>query len=592
MGLTRPRYSTIYDTDYKASVLAATTGDVGNLRLGNTQPNSVDGVSLTKNSRILVKDQSDPTQNGIYVVANVGTGSNGWWTRAPDASENSYVTAGMNTIIGSGTTNGGVQFRLVTPDPIYLGNTALTFINPNLGSAAGANTYVQFNDQNFMSASAGFTFNKFTNAVSISGTVNATNLNASGNVLASDLIGSSVNISGNVTATTASVGSVTATGAISGASLNVSGNVLASNIIGSGLNVSGNILSSGIVSGPGSTTILGNILPGANLTYDLGSPSQRWRTGYFSANTLDLGGSQISVSDEGFTFTSKGITQTVSANGRVTANTLIADQTQVTGNLLVGNAYVTNSISDLVYFDLANTYIGFGKINPTYPFDFELPVGGEMLHLENTVGTQAWFGAENYSGLAYQAGVEQNYVFSGSKTRPDHYVLLTNGEPRANIHGSTGNVIFYKSLTVSNNINSTYSIASYLKADNFNCATGSTINVNNNLLLNTGINLELQAGDISGVSALTTTDLVVDTTLIYTNSIDNQVGIGTAGPVANTLLTVNGSTHIEGNLVVTGSLTISGNITTIDKTTLNIQDSIIYLADDNPTDDIDIGFIS
>ena len=43
----------------------------------------------------------------------------------------------------------------------------------------------------------------------------------------------------------------------------------------------------------------GNLLPKANVLYDIGSPSARWKTGYFAAQTLDLGGVTISASPGG-----------------------------------------------------------------------------------------------------------------------------------------------------------------------------------------------------------------------------------------------------------------------------------------------------
>ncbi len=60
--------------DVKASCLAATTG---NITLSGAQ--TIDGVSVTDGDRVLVKDQSTASQNGIYVAA---TGS---WARSDDA---------------------------------------------------------------------------------------------------------------------------------------------------------------------------------------------------------------------------------------------------------------------------------------------------------------------------------------------------------------------------------------------------------------------------------------------------------------------------------------------------------------------------
>jgi len=104
--------------DVKASVRAATTG---NITLSNTQ--TVDGVALSVGNRVLVKDQSTASQNGIYVVAS------GAWTRSTDADNNpsGEVTSGMFTFVEEGTINASTGFVLTTLDPITLGTTALTF---------------------------------------------------------------------------------------------------------------------------------------------------------------------------------------------------------------------------------------------------------------------------------------------------------------------------------------------------------------------------------------------------------------------------------------------------------------------------------
>jgi len=44
----------------------------------------------------------------------------------------------------------------------------------------------------------------------------------------------------------------------------------------------------------GDTTFNSNFLPGADVTYDLGSPTYRWRDLYISGSTIDLGGAKIS----------------------------------------------------------------------------------------------------------------------------------------------------------------------------------------------------------------------------------------------------------------------------------------------------------
>jgi hypothetical protein len=68
--------------DAKQSARVATTSTIPNFN--TAAPNVMDGVSLVQGDRILVKDQTAPNQNGLYVVTTLGTGANGVWTRAAD----------------------------------------------------------------------------------------------------------------------------------------------------------------------------------------------------------------------------------------------------------------------------------------------------------------------------------------------------------------------------------------------------------------------------------------------------------------------------------------------------------------------------
>jgi len=61
-------------------------------------------VTLAAGDRILVKDQADTKQNGIYTVTTVGDGSTAWViTRATDADSNSELTGGSFTFVEQGT---------------------------------------------------------------------------------------------------------------------------------------------------------------------------------------------------------------------------------------------------------------------------------------------------------------------------------------------------------------------------------------------------------------------------------------------------------------------------------------------------------
>lgn len=123
MALTRPRSWQLLDSDYKDSVRVATTDPV-NL---NAAPNTVDSVSLVKKDRILVKNQSNPAQNGIYYVRTLGTGSNGQWLRAADFSTTENISSGLQVPVEEGSVNGNRTFQLTTDNPITLDASGLSF---------------------------------------------------------------------------------------------------------------------------------------------------------------------------------------------------------------------------------------------------------------------------------------------------------------------------------------------------------------------------------------------------------------------------------------------------------------------------------
>lgn len=121
--------------DYKASVRAATVGS--NITLAGGAPNTLDGVTIAVNDRILVKDQTTGSQNGIYVVTTLGTGVNGTWTRAIDADQAGELTSGSVVAVEEGTLNADSFWMLVTDGVITIGTTVLIFARRDSGAASG-----------------------------------------------------------------------------------------------------------------------------------------------------------------------------------------------------------------------------------------------------------------------------------------------------------------------------------------------------------------------------------------------------------------------------------------------------------------------
>jgi hypothetical protein len=117
---------------WKDAVRAASTG---NLTLSGTQ--TVDGVALVANDRVLAKDQTAQAQNGVYVVAA------GAWSRAVDADSPGELE-GMSVAVTEGTVNKGRQYALgsATVTPIVVGTSTIAFAQVGGG---GGTTYTAGN---------------------------------------------------------------------------------------------------------------------------------------------------------------------------------------------------------------------------------------------------------------------------------------------------------------------------------------------------------------------------------------------------------------------------------------------------------------
>ena len=164
--------------DVKASVRVASVAPVAiasALEAGDT----IDGITLVAGDRVLLKDQSTASENGIYVAVASGAAS-----RADDANTSAKVTTGMFTFVAEGTVNGDNGFVLTTNDTITLGTTGLTF--------------VQFSGAGQVIAGAGLT--KSGNTLDVVGTADRITINADSVDIASTYAGqSSITTLGTIT---------------------------------------------------------------------------------------------------------------------------------------------------------------------------------------------------------------------------------------------------------------------------------------------------------------------------------------------------------------------------------------------------------
>lgn len=111
----------------KVPVRVATTA---NITLSGEQ--TIDGVAVVAGDRVLVKDQTDTAENGIY---NAATGA---WTRAIDFNNDRDITKGTQIYVAEGTAYMGLAFAIDTTSPSI--GSAMTFrAIASLGLEVGVN---------------------------------------------------------------------------------------------------------------------------------------------------------------------------------------------------------------------------------------------------------------------------------------------------------------------------------------------------------------------------------------------------------------------------------------------------------------------
>jgi hypothetical protein len=111
------------------AAIAATTANVA-LSSALENGDTLDGITLATGNRILVKNQSTASENGIYVVQ-----ASGQPTRATDFDTASEVDSGDFIFVYSGTVNGGTGW-VQTNRPATIGTDAIAFTQ-----FSGAGTY-------------------------------------------------------------------------------------------------------------------------------------------------------------------------------------------------------------------------------------------------------------------------------------------------------------------------------------------------------------------------------------------------------------------------------------------------------------------
>jgi len=533
MGLTKPRAAQIFNLDYKQSTRVVT---ITNINLSGGAPNSVDGVNLSLGDRVLVIGQSTGTQNGLYQVTTLGSGSNGTWARTSDGNENGEIEAGMIVMVTEGAIYADTQWKLITDDPITIGSTALVYTQNYLANSisSGTSNVVVNSNANVTISSAGtanvvsvgstavtFTGNLFPSA-NVTYTLGNTALRWKDLWLAN----SSLYIGDVTVATSGSVLTVNGANVLTGnagAAFSTSGNITGGNLLTSGLvsatgNIQGgNVLTAGLISSTGNVTG-GNIITGGTV--------------YVTSNVSATGNVR------GGNINTTGL---VTATGNVTGgnvNTVgnVSATGNIAGNYLLANIYFATG------FSASRIFNGTSEANiGTSGGNANISIGG----VSNVVvfATTGQF----LTGLLSVTG----NITGGNIAATNHTGTNVSVTGTVTTASTVGGVITGSSTSVTGTQTATSTVGGVI--------TGSSVSVTG-----TATAASTVGGVITGSSASLSGNISGGNLNITGNIVDTGALFLITGSSGNVTLAPNGTNVIVATTTganITGTLNVTGNTT-------------------------------
>ena len=177
-------------------------GTTANITLSGLQ--TIDGVTTVAGDRVLVKSQTAPAQNGIYLASATA------WSRAPDANTWDELISAICFVESGSTLAGSAWYCTIQPGGT-LGVTAVTWSNFSVAATYTAGTGLTLTDYVFSITNTGVTAAAYGSA---SKTLTAT-VNAQGQLTvlaATDIAIANTQVSGLGTMSTQAASSVTITG--------------------------------------------------------------------------------------------------------------------------------------------------------------------------------------------------------------------------------------------------------------------------------------------------------------------------------------------------------------------------------------------
>jgi hypothetical protein len=595
MALTRIRAQQISNIDYKQAVRVVTTT---NVTLTGGAPNSVDGVALSANSRVLVNGQSTATQNGLYLVQTLGTGSNGTWIRTTDTNDAGEMQSGMVVTVTEGNTYRDTLWTLTTDDPIVLGSSNIAFqqstsfsfgnISAN-GTAILANTVgdvVTLVSGNNISITGNATAKTVTFGVtgiqstSISnGTSNVQVVSAGGDVTVGIAGVSNVAVFGqsglDITGNIGAVGNINGNNISTPGLLSV-GEDIDARSLSTSLGISANTtisaignLTAGNISTGGIAIVTGNITGGNIVT-----------AGQIIA-TGNLTGSNISTAGI-LTVTGNITSGNISTAGNITGSYFFGNGSQLSG-IITSVANINNGTSN-VAIDAANANITMavaGTANVIVVSTNLVDVTGNITASGNVTGSYFFGNGSQLSGIITSVSNINNGTSNVS-------IDSANANVTVGVNGTANIAVFSPAgVEVTGNLTTTGNIVGGGVRSTTSSTPPSTpsvgdvwYNTNNNILYRyTYDGASYFWEDITGGSIAANSTAIINgnsTAVVSQNGGNIAINIG---GTSNTAVFAQDRATFAGNLLPSANVTYSLGSTSQRWKDLWISNSTIYLGD-------------
>ena len=350
-----------------------TAGNVTASRLISNVTNGTAPIAVSSSTRVANLNVSYANVSDFAVVTAQSTGT--YYPVFVSGSSTANYALAANSGISANLANGSITATTIVGNLTgnvtgnVSGNISGTIVAP------GANTQVIFNDDGNLNATSGLTFNKSTNALTVTGNVSA------GNVSGTLLTG---------TLTTAAQPNITSVGTLS--SLSVTGNISGANLTGNhygngsalsaitGANVTGTVANATYATSAGSATTAGTVTTAAqpNIT-SVGTLSSLSVSGALTTTQITTGANSTAGNITGnWTLTSGSRLQATYAD---LAEYYEADETYESGTVLMFGGEKEVTVAE----DGTNRVAGVVSTNPAYLMNNDCPGNKVAIALQGRV---------------------------------------------------------------------------------------------------------------------------------------------------------------------------------------------------------------